>query len=419
LQSLSAELADAHIVALSVDSTSGTIVPLDAAGEPLMPALMYNDNRAAGLEAEVNAAAGPFTARMGYTFPPTFALVKLVWLARNRPQIVEQTALFAHASDFITGRLTGDYHITDSSNALKTGVDLETSEWPYFIERLGVPLAKLPMVTRPGAGIGAVSAQASLETGLPMGTPVIAGATDGTASFLASGAHQPGDWNITIGTTIVLRGVASDRINDPAGRFYSHRHPDWTWLPGGASNVGGEALVAGFGDRIASLDAEAEMRLPTALVTYPLVRTGERMPFVSAGAHGFMDGEPADDVERFAATVEGIALVALWSVQEMATLGAQTGGRLYLTGGGAHGKTLGRVMASAFGRPMIVPAEADAAFGSGLLAAGWAWHGGSIGDAQAAMVRPAEQIEPRTEWFDVYQAKLEALKTACRQRHFL
>jgi sugar (pentulose or hexulose) kinase len=252
-----------------------------------------------------------------------------------------------------------------------------------------------------------------------MGTPVIAGATDGTASFLASGAHQPGDWSITIGTTIVLRGVATDRINDPAGRFYSHRHPDWTWLPGGASNVGGEALVVAFGDRIAALDAEAGSRVPTSLVTYPLARTGERMPFVSATAHGFMDGDPADDAERFAATAEGIALVALWSVQEAAALGAQTGGRLYLTGGAAHGKTLGRILASAFGRPLIVPVEADAAFGSALLAAGWAWHGGSVGDAQAAMVHPAEQIAPQPDWFEAYQVKLEALKTACRQRHFL
>ncbi len=418
LQTLSTALDEVQVVALAVDSTSGTFVPLDAAGEPLMPALMYNDNRAAGLEGEVNAAAGAFTARMGYTFPPAFALCKLAWLARNRPEIVEQTAGFAHAADYLVGRLTGDFGVTDTSNALKTGLDLETGEWPAFIETLGVPLAKLPRVARPGAGIGAVSPRAALETGLLMGTPVIAGATDGTAAFLASGACQPGDWNITIGTTIVLRGVSPELIVDPLGRFYSHRHPDGAWLPGGASNVGGEALQTTFGDQIGALDTLAEARLPTSIVTYPLARTGERMPFVASDATGFMDGEPADETERFAAMAEGIALVAAWSVMEAGELGAPTGGDLYLTGGAAHGRALGRVLASVFGRPLHVPAEPDAAFGSAVLAAGWAWHHGSVSVAQAAMVRPAESIEPWVEWTETYREKLEALKAACRSRGY-
>ncbi|MBL8147167.1 MAG: FGGY-family carbohydrate kinase, partial [Anaerolineae bacterium] len=258
LRSLTSLLGDIHVVTLSIASTSGTFVPLGEDGHPLSPALMYNDNRAAGLEGEVNAVAGAFTARMGYTFPPTFALVKLVWLARNRPELVAQTAVFAHAADYLAGKLTGGFGVTDTSNAFKTGVDLMTGEWPPFISALGVPLDTLPRVVRPGSGIGAVTPQASLETGLPMGAPVIAGATDGMAAFLASGACQPGDWNITIGTTIVLRGVATDLIVDPQGRYYSHRHPDGAWLPGGASKVGGEALQKWFGSEIEALDAGAE-----------------------------------------------------------------------------------------------------------------------------------------------------------------
>lgn len=419
LRMLTGQLGDIHVVALSIDSTSGTIVPLDEDGHPLAPALMYNDNRAAGLEGEVNAAAGAFTARMGYTFPPAFALVKLVWLARNRPELVAQTAVFAHAADYLAGKLTGGFGVTDTSNAFKTGVDLMTGEWPPFISALGVPLDTLPRVVRPGSGIGAVTPQASLETGLPMGAPVIAGATDSTAAFLASGACQPGDWNITIGTTIVLRGVATDLIVDPQGRYYSHRHPDGAWLPGGASKVGGEALQKWFGSEIEALDAGAEGRLPTAILSYPLVRTGERMPFVHPGAQGFTLGEPADEVERFAAAAEGVALVAAWAVREAEALGAPADGRMYLTGGAAHGRALGRVLAAALGKPLHVPTEPDAAFGSALLAAGWSWFGGSVTDAQAAMVKQAELIMPNPAWFEPYQAKLEALKRACQERHYL
>ena len=419
LQALSKPLAGFHIVALAADSTSGTFVPLDDTGEPIAPALMYNDNRAAGLEDAVNAAAGDFTQRMGYTFPPAFALVKLAWLAQNRPDLVTATEVFTHATDYLVGKLTGNFHITDTSNALKTGVDLMTGTWPDFIEDLGIPRGKLPQVVRPGSGIGAVTPQAAVETGLPMGTPVIAGATDGTAAFLASGACRPGDWNITIGTTIVLRGVATDLIVDPLGRYYSHRHPDGAWLPGGASNVGGEALQKTFGGQIAALDSGAEAYLPTGIVAYPLVRTGERMPFVSPDAQGLLIGTPADEGEHFAATVEGIALVAAWSVREAEALGAPANGEFFLTGGAAHGRTLGQVLAAALDMPLHVAAEPDAAFGSALLAAGWAWHSGSVSDAQVAMVRRAQTIPVRAEWVDAYQTKLEALKAACRSKGYL
>jgi len=419
LQELVDRLNGATVAALAVDSTSGTFVPLDHAGEPLSPALMYNDNRAAGLEGEVNAAAGAFTARMGYSFPPAFALVKLVWLVRHRPDLVDRTMVFAHAADYLVGRLTGDFCVTDSSNALKTGVDLVSGTWPGFIGTLGVPVSRLPRVVRPGERVGAVTERAAHETGLPEGTPVIAGATDGTAAFLASGACLPGDWNITIGTTIVLRGVSRDLILDPQGRFYSHRHPDGLWLPGGASNVGGEALLKWFGDRIPKLDARAESVLPSSLLTYPLVRTGERMPFVSPQAQGFTLGEPSGDVERFAAAVEGLALVAAWSVREAEALGAPADGRFFLTGGAAHGRALTRVLASTLGQPLHVAAEPDAAMGSALLAAGWAWYGGLVSDAQSAMVRQADTITPSRAWFEPYQEKLEALRTACRQRRYL
>ncbi|HYO87462.1 MAG TPA: FGGY-family carbohydrate kinase [Candidatus Limnocylindrales bacterium] len=419
LRALSGQLGGAHVAALAVDSTSGTFVPLDATHRPLMPAIMYNDLRAAGLEGEVNAAAGDSTARMGYSFPPAFALVKMAWLAREQPALLAQASVLAHAADVLNGHLTGVWDLTDTSNALKTGVDLLTGEWPPFIESLGVPLAKLPRVVRPAEPFGAITEQAAHDTGLRAGTPVVAGATDGTASFLASGAHQPGDWNITIGSTIVLRGVDSELHLDPQGRFYSHRHPDGFWLPGGASNVGGEALRRQFGARIPALDDEAAARLPTALLCYPLVQTGERMPFVHAHAQALMQGTPVDEAEHFAALVEGIALVAAWSLREAEALGMPTNGRMYFTGGATHGRNLGRVLASVLDAPLHVPAEPEAAFGSALLAAGWAWYGGSVSKAQAALIHPDEVIAPHADWTRVYQDKLGALKDLCRQQNFL
>ena len=79
----------------------------------------------------------------------------------------------------------------------------------------------------PGARLGELSPAAASATGLPAGAAVVAGATDGTAAFLASGAHLPGDDNTTLGTTLVFKRLASGPAASPDGLVYSHK------LPGG------------------------------------------------------------------------------------------------------------------------------------------------------------------------------------------
>jgi xylulokinase len=420
LRDVAGHLEEASIVAIAVDSTSGTFVPVDERGEPLMPALMYNDGRANGLEGEVNEAAKGFSERLGYTFPPAFPLVKMVWLRRERPEVVRATYRFLHAADFVVGKLTGNFDCTDTSNALKSGVDLVDGTWPAFIEeKLRLPLVKFPNVFRPGERVGEVSAGAAAETGLRAGTPVVAGASDGTASFLASGAKGIGDWNVTLGSTIAIRGVSERLIRDPLGRLYCHRHPEGYWLPGGASNVGGEALVKTFGEtRLMDLDLIAFDHLPSGVVIYPLARRGERMPFVSNEAEGFVLGEVGDEGDRYAGYLEGIGMVTAWSLEEARTLGADVDGEFFLSGGGSRSTTLGRVMASALGRTMVRAREAEAAMGSTLLAAGWAWYQGSVSRAQTDMVRRDEVFEPIPGLIEPLKEKLKALREECRRRGY-
>ncbi len=421
LRQLMAEIDGHTIHGISVDSTSGTFVPVDADGQALMPALMYNDGRARELEDRVNAAAGDLIDRLGYHFPPAFALVKLAWLKENQPDIVERTHCFLHAADFIVGRLTGDYSVSDTSNALKTGVNLIDGTWPDFIEtELGLPLDRFPRVVFPGEKVGELSQQAADDTGLPAGLPVIAGASDGTASFLSTGAGKPGDWALTIGTTIVTRGVSKDLVRDPLGRMYCHRHPEGYWLPGGASNVGGEGLIKTFGaDQIDALDQQARQHIPTSLVVYPLVRRGERMPFVSSAAEGFVLGDPANEAERFAGYLEGIAMMTAWSVWEASALGAADDGDYYLCGGAAKGQVLPMLLASIFNKPIHIVSEPDAAMGSALLAAGWAWHEGSISAAQSHMVHSVATSQPDPTLTTPLRDKLEELKAECQRRGYL
>lgn len=121
-------LASARVF-LSVDGTSGTILPVDGEGRPLRTALMYNDSRSAAVVPEVHKAAKALEDRMGYSIGSSFALPKIVWIRDQQPEIFEQAKAFVHQTDYIVGCLCGEYQVSDYSNALKTGYDLLDETW--------------------------------------------------------------------------------------------------------------------------------------------------------------------------------------------------------------------------------------------------------------------------------------------------
>ena len=388
-------LSEVEITGVCVVSTSGTILPVDNLGMPLYRALMYNDNRGASLVPEVRQACESLEKRMGYAISSSFALPKILWLLRNQPEVRERTMRFLHAADFIVGRLTGDYTYSDTSNALKTGYNLIQETWPKALERsLGLPLDRLPKVVAPGTPIGSVCRAASKETGIPMSSVVVAGATDGTASQIASGAVEPGTWNSTLGTTLVLKGISEQLLVDPQHRIYSHRHPQGWWMPGGASNTGAEWIQRDHPQADpAELDRQAARRIPTSLVRYPLARIGERFPFQHEGARGFVIGDPADEIEYFGAGLEGLALVERLDYSIVEEIGAQVGNVIHVTGAGSRSKVWLRIRASALGRQLERPVLSSTAMGAALLAASSLWFS-NITEAAEAMVETLEMIDP-------------------------
>ena len=71
------------------------------------------------------------------------------------------------------------------------------------------------------------------------------------------------------------------------------------------------------------------------------------------------------------------------------------------------------------GKSLIKTREPEAAMGSALLAAAWAWHKGSVSAAQARMVNREQVFDPMVEMEEPLKKKLEALKKECRQRGYL
>lgn len=409
-----------RVACIAVTSTSGTVVPVDAGGRPLRPAILYNDGRAVEEAAEVQTAGRTLADRLGYAFQPSFALPRLLWLRRHEPEVFERTACFLHAADFLVMRLTGEVGLSDSSNALKTGYDLQELRWGEWIERdLGIPLAKLPRVVAPGDAIGSICQAAEQETGLRAGTPVAAGATDGTAAFLASGAVSPGEWNSTLGTTLVVRGVSAELVRDPLGRLYCHRHPEGYWLPGGASSTGGEWMERRFqGADWPALDRRALEVSPTDLTVYPLDRRGERLPFVDPMAEGFVEAPANAGPEAlYAAHLEGTACVERWVFEVMESLGVPVGPRVFATGGGARSREWLQIRADLLGRTLVRPRVVEAAFGAALLAASRTLHP-SLSEAVRSMVRADVEIPPRPGMRDAYDALYARFREACARRGY-
>lgn len=407
------------IKAIAVDSTSGTVIPLDKSGIALRPAIMYNDTRAVREAEECNAAGSDLTEKLGYKFSSSFSLPKILWIKKNEPEIFKQTACFVHAADYIVSRLTGNFRMSDTSNALKTGYDLVDRRWPDFIEKsLGIPSQTLPQVVSPGLVIGKVSTVASQDTGLAPDTPVVAGVTDGTAGFLASGAVRVGDWNSTIGTTLVIRGVSTNLIKDPQGRIYCHAHPQGHWLPGGASNVGAECLAKLFhGRNLDELNAYVPQYSPTALIVYPLVSKGERLPFVNPDAEGFMIGEPRDSRDLYTAYLEGVGYVERWCLELLAELGAEVGDTVYTTGGGAKSIEWMQVRANILNRRVVRPRYAECAVGTAAVAASRTLFS-DLETAVQAMVKPGESVEPEPDKADILDGRYRIFRDACARRGY-
>ncbi|MGH3648287.1 MAG: FGGY-family carbohydrate kinase, partial [Micromonosporaceae bacterium] len=389
------ERPGARIRALAVCSTSGTILLADEKVEPVSPGLMYDDARAVEEGRRAARAPAPVWADLGLTPQRSWAVSKALWLVRHAlPPSGATRARVAHQVDLVTSRLIGRPAAADTSHALKTGVDPLTATWPTAdLARLGLDERFLPPVVRPGTVLGEVCPAAAERTGIPAGVPVVAGMTDGCAAQLAAGVLRPGEWSFVVGTTTVLKGVSGELLHDPTGALYSHRSPDGLWWPGGASSAGAGVLSQEF-DRadFDRLERLATAREPAGCVTYPLVSAGERFPFRRPDARRVTFGEPADEVDRYAAVLQGVGFVQRLCLDHLSSLGAPVSGRVTVTGGATRSAYWPQLQADIMHREVAVPAYAEGALGMAVLAASTGY---GLTAAAERMTGPATVYQPR------------------------
>jgi sugar (pentulose or hexulose) kinase len=389
MSSLLLSVGTSGVKSIAVTSTSGTVIPLDSGHRPLHAALMYSDKRSV-LEGEVctaEAVAG-VGRRGGYTaFNSSSGLSKMVWYVRHYPAVAEKIRYWVHAADYITSKLCGRWGITDYTNALKSGFDLHREEWPaYIYEKLPLRKEWLPEVVASGSPVGVVLTSLAREWGLSSSVQVVAPMTDGCASQLASGAVDRGCWNTTLGTTLVVKGVTEMELADEEGRFYSHRHPDGGWMPGGASNTGADWV------REFPVIPEVDRLIPTGLRAFPLRQEGERFPFVAPQARGFAP-EGVEGPLLFAANMEGVAYVERFAYELAERLSGEKIKAVYTAGGGSNSHTWLVIRSSVLGLPIYKMRYVTGAAGAAMLAASRVYFG-TVGEAVRSMARIEKEVAP-------------------------
>ncbi|MBO9204143.1 MULTISPECIES: FGGY-family carbohydrate kinase [Niastella] len=392
----------ADIKAIAVTSTSGTIIPLDKNNAPLYNAIMYSDPRSAE-EASFCKKVALAEHSNGYTtFNASSGLPKMLWFIKRYPDKVDLLGKFIHAADFITGKLSGVYEVTDYTNALKSGYDVRKKEWPAYIwEKLPIQQSWLPTVQSSGTIVATLLPELAVALGLPKGIHVVTGMTDGCAAQIASGAVQIGDWNTTIGTTLVVKGVTTREIDDPHGRLYCHRHPEGYWMPGGASNTGADWVTRDFGTNLDELTKQAAALVPTRHMAWPLKQSGERFPFIAPQAMGFQPaGLPS--AELFAACMEGVAYIERYAYEVITQLSGESVTAVFTAGGGSNSDLWLQIRSNVLQLPVYKMKHVTGAVGAAIIAASQT-HFMSLTEAARALTQIEKEVYPQPAAVAAYQ----------------
>lgn len=417
LNSLSADFDKSAIRAVSVTSTSGTVIPLDASNQPIYNAIMYSDGRSAEQGKRIQEIALRYV-KDGYTgFNASSGISKMLWFIEHYPDKRDRIALWTHASDYIVGKLSGVYNTTDYTNVLKSGYDVNNLEWPgYICDELGLKKEWLQTVVPSGTVVGRLEEDLATRWGLKE-IEVVVGMTDGCASQVASGAVKPGDWNTTIGTTLVIKGVTKKQVVDPLGRLYSHRHPEGYWMPGGASNTGADWITVDFSSDIWQWNQAAEKLIPTGKIAWPLLQDGERYPLSAPHARAIVP-EQVSKSELYAANLEGVACIERLAYEIIEELSGEKVATVYTAGGGSNSDVWLRIRASVLNVPIYKCKAASGALGAAIMAASNTYYQ-SVTEAASQMTAIENAVYPDDRLVASYEKQYQRFKQKLKALNYL
>lgn len=373
---------------------------LDAHGQVIRPALLWNDQRTAAECAEITERVG--AARLieiaGNPALTGFQAPKILWLRNHEPDNYARLAQVLLPKDYIRLLLTGA-RATDAADAAGTLLlDLGARDWSdEILHALNIPRDWLPRVYEGPQLTGALLPDVAAELGLPAGLPVIAGGGDNAAAAIGTGIVRTGVVSSSIGTSGVIFAHADTIALDPLGRLHTFCHSvpgqyhlmavtlsaggSFQWLRNTLRQVGSPNLNY---DETTALAASAP---PGAegLLFLPYL-TGERTPHLDPLARGAFVGLTARHgaAHMIRAVMEGVVFSLRDGLTIMRELGLPLG-EVRATGGGGRSPLWRQMQADIYGAPVAtLAAEEGPAYGAALLAGVGA---GVFADVNAAVER--------------------------------
>lgn len=418
-------VAAGNIVSLALSGQMHGATLLDRQGVVLRPAILWNDQRSGaecdlitervGLQNLIAWVANPALA--GFTAP------KLLWVRRHEPEVYDRISTVLLPKDYVNFMLTGEQatEVSDASGTLL--FDVVQQRWSQeMLAALDLPASFLPPVHASTEVIGNVTAAAAQQTGLRVGTPVVAGGADNACAAVGMGVVHSGQVLSSLGTSGTVVAPSAEPHLDPAARLHTFCHavPDTWYLMGVVLSAGGS--LRWFRDVLGEPElqhAEAQGVDPYDIIlaeaaTAPAgsegllflpYLTGERTPHGDPHARGVFFGLSLRHTRAHIArsVVEGITYALADSAAIMRDLGIDIT-TVRATGGGARSAFWRQLQADILGSPVVTAwSDGGPAFGAAVIAGVGAGALPSVPQAVAQLVTLRDRVEPQVESAAVYR----------------
>jgi len=415
------------IGAIAVTGQMHGTVLFDRAGQPVGPAIIWSDRRAAADIERLAGSLGPNLAeRIGGPLAPGYQAATLDWLRAHRPGMWTKIDKVLLPKDALVFLLTG-VAATDPSDAVGTGL-LAASRGTWegnILDRLGIEPEWLPPIMPSGTPIVPLTVHAAEALELTPGIPVILAGGDAPVAATGAGVTDPDDALVVLSTGAQVIRPSSAYRPDPAGRWHS-----WpSAVPAGASGVRwnqvGATLNAGRAltwiRELVAPDATGPELIERSAKSTPLAGglmflpylVGERSPLSDSRARGAFIGldEAHGPAEMTRAVIEGVTLGIADTLEHMSR-DLPCPATVRLGGGGASSTLWRQIVADVLDVQVQVASVADlSALGAARIAAhtlDWS----RIPDSVAASSESGQVISPDPQLAARYRQLLAVYRRA-------
>jgi xylulokinase len=258
-EALAAVSAGVDVRGVSVAAMVPSLTAVDADGIPVLPGLLYGDERGRAVEGESGGDGDGSPAESGEL------LGFLRWCAREAPDAAGYWPAQATANHALSGEA-----VLDTATAATAHPLFDWTDWDVEIAAsVGARHDQFPRLAPTGWEVARVDGD---------GPPLASGCVDALAEQIVAGADDEGDVLVILGTTLIVWVVTSQEVSVPG--FWTIPHTtSGMCLVGGPSNAGGLFCnwVSGWlGDGAHARAGSADPRRVPVFAPYP---RGERTPF--------------------------------------------------------------------------------------------------------------------------------------------